>query len=77
MFRQKIHQIDKLHLTIDRCVQEKYDEKRFGTNGGTTPDLEMEVVKFEYENSPGFITSPNTTNSSFKSDLAGFVEGTK
>ena len=37
----------------------------------------MEVVKFEYENSPGFITSPNTTNSSFKSDLAGFVEGTK
>ena len=37
----------------------------------------MEVVKLAESRGPGFLTSPNTTNSSFNSDLQGIVDGTK
>ena len=68
VFRQKIHQIENLHLTISRCVKEKYDEHRYGKKT-KTPELEMEVVKVAEDRGPGFLTGPNTTNSSFNSDL--------
>ena len=78
VFKQRIHQIENLHLTVSRVVQEKYEHENFGKKLDNASNAEFEIVKLAEPKSPGMLTSQfNTTDSSFHSDLKGMVEGNK
>ena len=74
VFRQKVHQIENLHLTVNRCFEQKYEEERRHSKKPKDIELEMEVIKIA-DLPETAVTAANTTTSSFNSDLQHFIEG--